>query len=319
MKSDPTDDDALAEAVDWRLRIDEAPHDEALRSALARWLSECEAHRTAYRDVDRVTRLARALPAGAGVPARPGPIRAPVGRRRLFVGAAVALAACLAAVLAPAAWLRLEADHLTATAELRRIVLEDGSAVVLDGSSAIAVRYSAARRQVALLAGQAYFEVVPALDRPFAVAADDLTVTVTGTAFDVDVSSDTTSVAVRSGTVEVASNDGSLEPATLQGGDRLERRRSARSVTRSSVDPADVAAWRERRLTVDNARLGDIVEELGRHYPGVVMMPGRALAERPVSGVFDLRRPFEAMEAVVQTHGGSVVRMTPWLVMIFGP
>jgi transmembrane sensor len=170
-----------------------------------------------------------------------------------------------------------------------------------------------------LLAGQAYFEVVPARDRPFAVATDDLTVTVTGTAFDVDVSSDTTSVAVRSGTVEVASTDGSLAPAVLEGGDRLELRRRSRSVTRSNIDPADVAAWRERRLIVDNARLGDIVEELGRHYPGVIMMPDRALADRPVSGLFDLRQPFEAVQAAVRTHGGSVVRVTPWLVMIFGP
>jgi transmembrane sensor len=316
MTTDPIDK-VLAEAVDWRLRLDEAPHDQGLRRRLERWLAADETHRSAYRDVEHMTRVAAALPAAdAGQPAV-GAMRP--RRRWRWAGAALALAACLAFVFEPTVRLWLAADHQTATAELRRVVLEDGSVVFLDAASAIAVRYSAARRQVELLAGRAYFEVTPSTERPFAVLVDDLTVTVTGTAFDVRSSPDTTAVAVASGTVEVASNDQSRKATILRRGDRLEVERHSGRATRKIVDPAEVADWRERRLIVDGARLGEVVEELARFYPGVVMMRDRALADRPVSGVFDLGQPFEALQAAVRTHGGSVVQITPYLVMVFGP
>jgi transmembrane sensor len=316
MTTDPIDK-VLADAVDWRLRIDEAPHDPALRARLERWLAENEAHRSAYRDVEHMTRVARALPAAdAGLPA----VVAMRPRRRWrWVGAALALAACLAFVLEPTVRLWLVADHQTATAEVRRVVLDDGSMVFLDAASAIAVRYSTARRQIELLAGRAYFEVMPSTERPFDVLVDDLTVTVTGTAFDVRSSPDTTAVAVASGTVEVVPNDRSRTAMILRRGDRLEVERRSGRVSTATIEPADVAAWRDRRLVVDNARLGEVVEELARFYPGVVMMRDRALADRPVSGVFDLGQPFEALQAAVRTHGGSVVRITPYLVMVFGP
>jgi transmembrane sensor len=323
MTTEPTDDDVLAEAVDWRLRIDGAPHDQGLRNQLETWLAANEAHRSAYRDVEHMTRLARALPPDGAAPYRLDerqPPRAPSPvRRRLLAGAAVALAACLAVVVAPTARLWMEADHRTAAAEVHRLVLDDGSVVFLDAASAISVRYSPGQRQVALLAGRAYFQVTPGADRPFVVSTDDLTVTVTGTAFDVDLSPEATSVAVQSGRVEVSPGDHSRQPAILGRGERIAFERRSGGLTRSSVDPGDVASWRERRLIVDKARLGDVVAELGRHYPGLVMLRDEALAERPVSGVFDLRAPLEAMQAAVRTHGGTVMRITPYLVVILGP
>lgn len=327
MTTQPTDDDVLAEAVDWRLRIDEAPHDQVLHRRLERWLAESESHRTAYRDVEHMTQVARALPAdyatqpiSANSNREPQPERtaAPVRRWRWLAGAAVALVACFVAFVLPSALLWLEADHQTATAELRRITLEDGSVVTLDAGSAIAIRYSTAQRHVELLAGRAYFEVVPSRDRPFVASTDDLTVTVTGTAFDVGLSPNMTSVAVHSGTVEVAAGDHSREPTVLGRGERVDFERTSRRLTRASIDPADVASWRERRLIVDRVQLGEVVAELARHYHGMMVMRDSTLAARPVSGVFDLGQPVEALQAAVRTHGGSVTRITPYLLVISG-
>lgn len=326
MTGNPTDDDLLAQAVDWRMRIDTAPEDGALRSALDAWLATSQAHRSAWRDVERMTRIADALPADYAdpqgpvladrrpQPRRPGGVRL---RRAAFI--ALALAACLAFVFLPTLQLWLASDHRTATAELRSVTLDDGSVVSLDAASAIAVRYGAARREVALLSGRAFFEVVPAADRPFVVVVDDATVTVTGTAFDVRSSVQTTSVAVQSGTVEVALDHGRRPAATLRRGERLDIDRKSDRVARSDVSPDDVATWRQHRLVVDKATMADVVEELGRHYPGVVLMRDRALADRLVSGVFDLRHPVEALQAAVRTHDGSVARITPYVVVISGP
>lgn len=317
MTGDPTDDDLLAEAVDWRMRIDAAPGDGALRSALDAWLVSSPAHRAAWRDVERMTRVAQALPVDYADP------KSPVlgGRRglRRAAFAALALAACLAFVFLPTLQLWLASDHSTATAELRSITLDDGSIVSLDAASAIAVRYGAARREVALLSGRAFFEVVPAADRPFVVVVDDATVTVTATAFDVRSSAQTTSVAVQSGTVEVALDHGRRPAAMLTRGQRLDIDRKSDRVAKADIAPDDVASWRNRRLIVDRATVADVVEELGRHYPGVVLMHDRALGDRLVSGVFDLRQPIEALQAAVRTHDGSVTRITPYVVVISGP
>jgi transmembrane sensor len=318
MTGDPTDDDMLAEAVDWRMRIDAAPGDDALRSALESWLAKSPAHRSAWRDVERLTRVADALPADYAEPRR---MAKPAARLRLrrAAFAALALAACLAFVFLPTLQLWLAADHSTATAELRAVTLDDGSVVSLDAASAIAVRYSAARREVALLSGRAFFEVVPAADRPFVVLVDDATVTVTGTAFDVRSSAQTTSVAVQSGTVEVALDHGRRPAAVLTRGQRLDIDRKSDRVAKIDIPPEDVASWRNRRLVVDRATVAEVVEELGRHYAGVVLMRDRALGDRLVSGVFDLGQPIEALQAAVRTHDGSVTRITPYVVVISGP
>lgn len=320
MASDPTDDDELlAEAVEWRLRIDEAPHDAVLRAELEAWLAGSDARRRAYADVEHLTQVAEALPPGYEATVAPRAARwaASVRSRRTWY-AAIAVAACLAFLFLPTLQLWLAADYSTGTAELRSISLEDGSTVVLDAGSAIAVRYAPARREVELLSGRAFFQVAAAADRPFVVVADDVTVTVTGTAFDVDAAGDMVSVEVQSGTVEVRSGPaGSVE--TLTRGERLEIDRLSRQIARSEVSAADIAAWRERRLVVDRVPVTEVVEELGRHYSGVVILRDRALASRRVSGVFDLRKPVEAMQAAVRTHGGAVTQITPYVVVISGP
>jgi transmembrane sensor len=319
MATDPTDDDELlAEAVEWRLRIDEAPHDAALHAELDAWLAGSEARRRAYADVERLTQVAEALPPGYEATAASQAARRAPARARRTWHAAVAVAACLAFLFLPTLQLWLAADHSTGTAELRSIGLEDGSTVVLDAASAIAVRYAPARREVELLSGRAFFQVAAAVDRPFVVVADDVTVTVMGTAFDVDAAGDTVSVEVQSGTVEVRSGPVG-RPETLMRGERLEIDRASGHAARSEVSVADIAAWRDRRLVVDRVPVAEVVGELGRHYHGVVIVRDAALAGRRVSGVFDLRKPVEALQAAVRTHGGSVTRITPYVLVVSGP
>ena len=217
----------------------------------------------------------------------------------------------------PVLLLSLEADHLTGTAELRDVVLEDGSAVHLDAASAIAVDYGASRRAVKLLAGQVFFEVEPDALRPFTVTAGDVVVSVTGTAFGVRTWDEAITVAVESGAVEVKV---AKQPAeVLTRGQTLSIARADGRLSRGEMAPQDVAAWRDRRLVVDGATLADVVEELGRYSGGAIILSDRSLAGRRVTGVFDLGRPIEALEAVARTQHGSITRLTPYLVVVSGP
>lgn len=304
-----------AEAVDWLMRLQASPGDATVRAGLDAWLAASDSHRQAWQSVERVWRVSGELPAMDGPP--PGNIveiqrsRRP---RRVLGIAVAALAACLALYFAPVLKLRLQADHMTSVAELSDVTLEDGSVVHLDAGSAVAIRYGATRREVALLAGRAFFDVVAAKDRPFVVAAGDVTVTVTGTAFDVLSGSDGVAVAVQSGTVEVGLGD--RIAGILTSGERLSVSRGTGQVAKSQVDPQDIAAWRERRLVVDGATLAEVVEELGRHHAGAIVLRDRSLADRRITGVFDLRRPVEALAAVARTQHGSITAITPYLLVI---
>ena len=316
MKPAADDGELRGEAADWLMRLQASPDDATVRAGLDAWLAASDSHRRAWQSVERVWRLSGGLPM-ADVPPSGTVVDLPRARRarRALTIAVAALAACIALYFAPVLKLRLQADHMTSVAELREVTLEDGSVVHLDAGSAIAVRYGPTRREVALLAGRAFFEVTAARDRPFVVVAEDVTVTVTGTAFDVRSASDGVTVAVQSGTVEVCI-EGSGIAGILTRGERLSVSRGARQVARSEIGPQDVASWRERRLVVDGASLAEVVEELGRHHAGIIVVRDRSLADRRITGVFDLRRPVEALTAIARSQHGSVTEITPYVLVV---
>lgn len=307
--------------MDWLLRLEAAPDDAELRAAFDAWLAQSNAHRDAFRVVGHTWERLGGLPRQRQPGQKPAVVakrQASIAKRRVRPALAVLAAAamaCLAFAFFPALQTRLLADHATGVAELREVVLEDGSVVHLDAGSAIDLKYGAAGREVTLLGGQAFFEVVSAEGRPFRVRAGDVTVTVTGTAFGVAKSSEAISVAVQSGTVEVSPGDGE-RPAMLSRGQRLVVDRASRSIVRSEVAQDEIASWRRHRLVVHDATLDEVVEELGRHHAGFIMLPDRTLGRRLVTGVFDLTRPVEALTVVAETQKAKLTAITPYLLVI---
>jgi transmembrane sensor len=310
------------QAADWVLRLDAAPADGDLRKEFDRWLEQSEAHRTEYLKVrhtwSRLGKIPRDMPIdrAADNVVRLSE-RKPRRVRWIAAGAALA-AACLALVLFPVIQRHVLADYVTGVAELREVVLPDGSAAWLDAGSAIAVDYRADNRAVTLLAGRAFFEVVKDSGRPFTVRADEASVVVTGTAFDVRKAPDAISVTVQSGSVDVALA-GLAESNRLTGGQGLVYDRQTRSVSLREVAPLQVASWRSRRLVVYDTMFGDVLEELGRHMPGAIVVRDGSLNRQMVSGVFDLSRPLEALEGLAGSQRATLTRITPYLVIVNPP
>lgn len=311
---------AWDQALDWLLEI-EAGAPAARRRAFEAWLAASETHRQAYARAARAWRVTGALAAPRGTA---GPVDvdgARAARRRPFrrwpVAALAAVAAAILLALAPMLRLAVLADHRTGTGEIRQVALPDGSTADLDAGSAIAVDYAATGRSVDLLDGRAYFAVTPDAARPFTVAAGGVTVTVTGTGFDVDLGEDAVSVTVASGTVAVALSAGA--PVRLEPGDRLTVDRATGATARDRLPVRHVAAWRGGRLVVDGITLGRLVEELGRHHRGGIVLTDPDLARRRVTGVFDLGDPAAALRAAVAPHGGRIAEVTPFLLLVSSP
>ncbi len=305
-----------AEAADWLVKVASAPDDGTIRQGLDEWRSRSDAHRAAWSSVSRAWNVAGNLQAKdrhRSATARPSRRAA----ARLFWAAGLGLAASLALWVSPTVYRYLSSDIVTDTGEHRNVSLPDGSVASLDSGSSVAFRFDEVSRQVTLLGGRAFFRVTPSEAVPFTVTARNVTVTVTGTSFDVNVLSSGIVVSVETGHVKVGVAHEN-QPVNLERGQRLTvNARGAREL--ASVDPAQIAAWQDNRLVVDGVPFEEVVEELGRHYNGLILVRGSGLANRHVSGVFDLSDPVDALRALARTQKASITAVTPYVLVVSSP
>lgn len=311
------------QALDWLLRLQQAPHDAQLRAELARWCASDVANAHAYEKAERVWRLTGQLaPATADQwpepPAKATVVSLPKRKsaRRWWLGAAVA--ACLLVAVAPSLSLRLQADYRTAQGETRDVTLADGSVVQLDSDTAISVDYSDDHRDVRLLAGQAFFEVTPNKAKPFHVRADGVRVTVTGTAFNVQLRPGRLGVDVQHGSVRVEdTGNAHVLSGALTAGQRLLYADGIAHL--QTFVPSQAAAWRQGQLIADDQRVAELVQELAFYLPGKVLLRSDALGDKRVTGVYDLRKPEAALRAVIRPHGGEMRSYGRWLLVLSKP
>ncbi|WP_073957304.1 FecR domain-containing protein [Thalassospira sp. TSL5-1] len=258
-----------------------------------------------------------------GRPSRPfrktGLLR-PGGFRRLatFATAGLAVAACLVAVLAAPDWVRgLQSDYVTGTGQTRQITLDDGSTVTLAPESAIAVAYSAGQRTVRLLDGEAFFEVSPNPERPFRVEAEGVDTTVLGTGFDVQRNGVGVRVSVAHGRVRVDYTGEGVLPVTetLRAGQSLRVDWSgAYQVVESPAN--HVAAWRKNQIVARYEPFGSVVDQLRRYYSGKIVVLDDELSSKPVTGVYNLADPLEALYGIARAQNAVLWQISPWLVFV---
>ncbi len=334
--SDMDDEYTPRRASEWLVALTEEPGDADLRARFDVWLSLGPENAADWVEILRTHevmgmlppvhkaqweafaagRPAGALPAGPGFGrpsakrGRPAGLRA--GRRMAGVLAAAAIAACLAVIFLPPALLRLRADAVTATAQLRTITLPDGSIAQLGPESAIDISYTAHERRVRLLQGEAFFTVVHNPGLPFSVEAGGVRTTDIGTAFEVRRMQGGTEIAVRDGLVRV---DGPALSTQLGAGQWIELGPNGQ-IARGDADPGEVASWLRGLIIVKDRPTGELVEELRPYYSGIVILRGQGLADRPVTGVFHAADPVSALEAAARSQGARFTRLTPWMIVI---
>lgn len=313
--------------MDWFLRLNEPSRTKGDEEAFRIWMSQSTENRDAWKKACRTWQVmgetvpvfdqshVHELQAERRRPQARHELRS--GRRwstrgKIAIGIA-ALAACLVAVIAAPTFLtRIEADYTTATAEIRRVTLADGSTVDLGAASAIAVDFSAGSRQVRLLSGEAYFDVRPDTARPFTVKTGELDVTVVGTAFDVNVTPEIETVQLAHGIVSLSRAAGG-DTVRMIAGDTVTLDRASGRLSRSTVDVDTIASWRDRKLFVQDVPISAVIAELQRYHPSWITMASVELGDRRITGLYDLADPDRALEALVSPYGGKVHHVSPYL------
>ncbi|MBB2165137.1 DUF4880 domain-containing protein [Gluconacetobacter sp. 1b LMG 1731] len=322
----PGRDEAMLEAASWKIRLNEAPDDEALAAACAAWRARSVLHEAAWRRVEKAWGVAGGLagenmPAGEAVSSagRQRPGRGGRWLRRTALGVAASVLVGAFGLRAPDLVLRLRADYVTGAGETRTLALPDGSTVILGPRSAIALHYAGRERAVALLEGEAFFTVVHDAAHGFSVTAARAVVRDIGTAFDVRLAGAGVAVAVKEGMVGISwPGRGGL--VRLASGQQWAVDGASGREQRGEVDPAGVGAWASGHLVLDGMTLADAVRTLGRYYAGTVLTHGLERDRVPMGGVYDLHRPKEALEAISALHGGRVVSLPAGLLLVLpGP
>lgn len=343
--SEDEEDLATEEAALWLLAFEETPDDPELQARFDAWLNRDPRHAAAWADASRIYDMVPQTPPAHSahwapyLAARQGatpalrrfidrPTGRQIGRRRavpgrLALGAlGLGLAVVLIAALTPDMLLRIQADHMTSTAEVRSLNLADGTAVSLAPDSAIAVAFDSGERKVELLRGEAFFEVASDPGRAFRVTADQMNVTVLGTAFNVRLADRSASVAVREGLVGLQT--GSRLP--LETGDPAERLElmagdwavldENAEVERRRLPPDEIGAWREGRLVARERAMSDVLDDLRRYHTGLILLTDPALGAQRVTGIYNLDDPVAAVHVLASPLGASVRRITPWLLFV---
>jgi len=160
--------------------------------------------------------------------------------------------------------------------------------------------------------------VTPDPTRPFRVVAGDVTTTVMGTSFDVRMIGGATSVAVKRGHVRV-DDEGAAPPSShhLHVGDwvRIDTRHAAQT---GVVAPELVGSWSNGEVLAEKRSIASVIEEIRPWYGGKIMVTDAELASRPVTGIYNLKDPAQALSLIVKPYGGRVRRVTPWLLVVSG-
>jgi transmembrane sensor len=203
--------------------------------------------------------------------------------------------------------LTIRSDYRTGTG-VESLALQDGSRVMLNAGSAIAVRYGDQERRIDLLRGDAWFEVAHGDKRPFRVATMGGETKDLGTAFEVQRNANSTRVSVTQGAVKVSTAN-SPSGATLKASGRAQYDTNGRLQRLAEVSPANMAPWRQGEILLDKASVADALAKVARYRTAPVYMLGTPDAARRVSGVFKISQTDEAIDAIAHMAHLTVYRI----------
>lgn len=325
----PVPETILEIAADWADRFDELTAGE--RHQLKAWLDVSPDHARAFARMARMmadTALVDALDDRGEAPVLPAsreaPVRRPGAWRRgtpLF-GRRRAIAAGIAGALAlPAAgyWL-LGREELPApqrfaseVGQRRRLVLPDGSGLLLDASSRVAVDFAQGRRAIVLEQGAARFDVRHDPQRPFEVRTPQARMTALGTSFSVDHGPDGSELRVFSGRVGLDATSGERFVVPARQWAMVGGKTGGGSITgHGTFDPA-AGDWQTDWLDAQTMPLGRAVERLGRYSATPLRLGQARFAALTFSGRFRLDAPEESLALIgalfglePQRRGGAI-------------
>ena len=313
ISSRPVSAQVLDAAIAWQLSLDSGNPVE--REAFSKWHAAHEEHARAWRQLGM---LDQRFSVASG-PARTALLQSRESLRRrmrkLGNGMASVVAVMGLALFTADRYLPLDywlADQRTATGEQRTLRLADGTLINLNTHSAVDVRFDEKQRRVILQEGEILIETAHGDARPFIVETREGSMRALGTRFLVKREAEGTRLSVLQSAVAAHPESSPQEQILREGQQVLIRNDSLGPVTALGLG-AD--AWTRGMLVVDNARLGDLVHELGRYRRGHLGVAPE-VADLRITGSFPLKDTNLALDALLPTLPVQIEQHTQWWVTV---
>jgi transmembrane sensor len=223
--------------------------------------------------------------------------RAGVTRRSVM---AAGMAASVAGAAVAGYALKNRLSVATRVGELRSVPLRDRSVASVNTDSRIEVDMTPQIRHVALVKGEAWFEVAKNPEAPFVVSAGDIRVRAVGTAFSVRRHDSGADVLVTEGTVEAWNINDKDRRVTLTAGHEAFVPVKAETVA-VVYRPEEVErklAWRDREIVLNSETLAEAVAEFNRYNDRQIVISDPALGAQKLVGGFHVDQPETFARAV---------------------
>ncbi|MBV6825798.1 FecR domain-containing protein [Pseudomonas sp. PD9R] len=313
VSSKPVSAQVLDAAIAWQLSLDSGNPVE--REEFAKWHAAHEEHARAWRQLGM---LDQRFSVASG-PARTALLQSREGIRRRVrkLGSGVASVFAVVGLTLFAAdryvplsyWL---ADQRTATGEQRTIRLADGTLINLNTHSAVDVRFDEKQRLVVLQEGEILVETGHGDPRPFIVETREGSMRALGTRFLVKREEDGTRLSVLQSAVAAHPEANPEEQILHEGQQVLIRSNGLGPIVALNLG-AD--AWTRGMLVVDNARLEDLIHEIGRYRRGYLGVAPE-VADLRITGSFPLKDTDLALNALLPTLPVQIEQHTQWWVTV---
>lgn len=183
--------------------------------------------------------------------------------------------------------------------------LPDGSEVTLNKNSALSYSFTAGggKRRVKLENGEVFFKVAPDKERPFIIQADEVSIEVVGTSFNVKHTADLTEVIVETGIVRVSKSGQSV---ALHKGEKVRVDQGKLSVQKNTDQLYNY--YRSNEFIAENTPLWRVVEVLQDAYQTEIRIDNPALRDITLTTRFRNESLERIMQVIGETINCEVIR-----------
>ena len=247
--------------------------------------------------------------------------------RPIFTAGAIAFA-CITVI--STLLLFLPKTYETGIGEQRLVTLPDGSSIILNTNTELAVSFNSDHREIALKRGEALFEVAHDPNRPFEVFAANGLARAVGTRFNVALEQNLVTVSVLEGKVEVRTD--LQKPTPLpEGVTHLEQQRNSALLIKGQAvnywdqgamaepQPAQlkrIEAWQQGKLEFDASSLVEVIKEHNRYSLNKIVISNDQLENIQISGIFNAGDTEALLFALHETFGINALHRNNLILLV---
>lgn len=295
------------EAHAWLLRLTSGEATGRDAEAFRQWCARSTAHAAAFRQVHGLWQALGPAAERLALPAAPV-IPLPSRRigRRAFLGGAIAASVALV-MLRPA--LHERGDYSTAVGEQRRIKAGEGLVLELNTDTRIKRQATGAGRvNLEVLEGE-----VDVLARvPVRILAAGGTVDAQGARFNLRAREGQVCVTCLAGNLSLVLQGHAL---VLPAGRQL-RYDPQQQGEPQPFDAEQVTAWRRQMLVFDDTPLAEVIDEINRYRPGMILLLNAELGQRRVQARFRLDQLAQVAGLIRDAYGARVAELPGGVLLV---